>query len=223
MPPTEQRDVSFIIAIDGPAAAGKGTLARHLARHFGLIHLDSGALYRAVAARVLRAGGDPASPDDALAAAKELGPADLDDPALRNEETGQAASRVAAIPTVRAALLTYQRKVAETPPGAVIDGRDIGTVVCPDADVKFFVTASLEARAGRRLKELQDRGAKSIHSRLLREMEERDRRDAERAVAPLKPAEDAKEIDTTDLDADAVFQTALSHIEIFARPLTPRE
>lgn len=203
----------LVIAVDGPAASGKGTLARRLAAYCGLAHLDSGALYRAVAVRVLRAGGDPGNVADAIAAAQGLEAGDLEDPALREEITGQAASKVAAVPQVRAALLDYQRAVAATPPGAVIDGRDIGTVVCPDAALKFFLTARLEARVARRLKELQDRGAKSIHTALEREMEERDRRDAERAVAPLKPADDAIEIDTTDLDADGVFQAALSYVE----------
>jgi CMP/dCMP kinase len=207
----------FVIAVDGPAASGKGTLARRLARHYGLAHLDSGALYRAVAVRVLRSGGDPGDAADAITAAQGLEAGDLEDPALRDETTGQAASKVAAVPKVRAALLDYQHAVAATPPGAVIDGRDIGTVVCPGAALKFFLTAGLEARVARRLKELQDRGAKSIHSALEREMEERDHRDAERAVAPLKPADDAIEIDTTDLDADGVFQAALSYVEASGR------
>ncbi len=207
----------FVIAVDGPAASGKGTLARRLARHCGLAHLDSGALYRAVAIRVLRSGGDPGDAAAAILAAQGLEAGDLEDPGLRDETTGQAASKVAAVPKVRELLLDYQRAVAATPPGAVIDGRDIGTVVCPGAALKFFLTAGLKARVARRLKELQDRGAKSIHSALEREMGERDRRDAERAVAPLKPADDAIEIDTTDLDADGVFQSVLSHVEASGR------
>ncbi len=207
----------FVIAVDGPAASGKGTLARRLARHYGLAHLDSGALYRAVAVRVLRSGGDPGDAADAIAAVQGLTAGDLEDPHLRDETTGQAASKVAAVPKVREALLDYQRAVAATPSGAVIDGRDIGTIVCPGAALKFFLTAGLEARAARRLKELQDRGAESIHSALEREMEERDRRDAERAEAPLKPAADAIEIDTTDLDADGVFQAALLYVEASGR------
>lgn len=207
----------FVVAVDGPAASGKGTLARRLADHWGLTHLDSGALYRAVAARVLRSGGDPGNAANAIAAAQAVETDDLEDPTLRDEATGQAASKVAAVPKVREALLDYQRAVAATAPGAVIDGRDIGTVVCPGADLKFFLTARLETRVARRLKELQDRGAKSIHTGLEREMEERDRRDAERAVAPLKPADDAIELDTTDLDADGVFQAALSYVEASGR------
>ena len=207
----------FVIAVDGPAAAGKGTLARRLARHCGLAHLDSGALYRAVAVRVLRSGGDPDNAAAAIAAAQALEAGDLEDPALRDETTGQAASKLAGVPRVRELLLDYQRAVAATPPGAVIDGRDIGTVVWPGAALKFFLTASLEARVARRLKELQDRGAESIHSALEREMEARDRRDAERAVAPLKPADDAIEIDTTDLDADGVFRAAWSYVEASGR------
>jgi len=203
----------MIIAIDGPAAAGKGTLARRLARHFDFAYLDSGLLYRAVALRILRAGGDPADKAAAERAARSIEAGDLGDPELRQDATAAAASKAAAIPAVRASLLAFQRSFAERPPdgkrGAVLDGRDIGTVVCPDADHKLFVTASLEERARRRSKELRERGVTTIHSRVLREMRERDARDRERDIAPLVPAKDAVVLDTTDLDEDAAFAAAL--------------
>jgi cytidylate kinase len=202
----------MIIAIDGPAAAGKGTLARRLADRFGLNYLDTGALYRAVGVAVLRAGGDPADPEAAAGAARSLDPAGLADPALRGEAAGEAASKVAAIPAVRAALLDFQRAYAARPPGAVLDGRDIGTVVCPDAQVKIFVTASLERRAERRLKELLDKGVSAIGERVLQEMKDRDARDSARSVAPLVPAADAVLLDTTELDADAAFAAAVQII-----------
>lgn len=206
----------MILAIDGPAAAGKGTLARRLAAHFGLAYLDSGLLYRAVGLRVLRRGGDPADPETAVAAAQAVSAADLDDPELRTDATAAAASKAAAIPGVRAALLDFQRDFAANPPdgakGAVLDGRDIGTVVCPDTRYKLFVSASVEERAGRRLKELRQSGVETIHSRVLREMRERDARDRERAIAPLVPAKDAVVLDTTELDEDATFAAALEII-----------
>jgi len=207
----------MIVAVDGPAAAGKGTLARRLAAHYDLAYLDTGLLYRAVGLALLRAGADPADRDAAQAAARALDVGALDDPALRSDETAQAASQVAAIPEVRTALLDLQRQAAETPPqgkaGVVMDGRDIGTVVCPHADVKIFVTASLEARAERRLKELRDRGIESIASRVLQDMKERDARDRGRKAAPLVPASDAFMLDTTDLDVDAALAAALEHID----------
>jgi cytidylate kinase len=202
----------MIIAIDGPAAAGKGTLARRLARHFHLNYLDTGALYRAVGWSVVSAGGDPADPAVAEEAARRLDPACLSDAALRDEAAGQAASKVAALPGVRAALLAFQRAYAAKPPGAVLDGRDIGTVVCPQAEVKLFITASVECRAARRLKELLDRGEPAIGERVLEEMRERDARDRARSVAPLVPAPDAEVLDTTALDADAAFAQALAII-----------
>lgn len=206
----------MIIAIDGPAAAGKGTLARRLAAALGLAYLDTGLLYRAVGNAVLRDGGDPSDVAAAKAAARALETGDLDDPALREDAAAQAASKVAAIPEVRAALLDFQRDFAQIPPagkaGAVLDGRDIGTVVCPDAEIKIFVTASLQARARRRLKELRGRGIESIESRVLRDMQERDARDRNRDIAPLAAADDALTLDTTGLDADAVFAAALAHI-----------
>lgn len=206
----------MIIAIDGPAAAGKGTLARRIAGHFGLALLDTGLLYRAVGIAVLRSGGDPADPETAARAARTLDSADLENPDLRGDAAAGAASKVGAIPAVREALLEFQRRFAARPPdglkGAVLDGRDIGTVVCPDADAKLFVTASVEVRAARRVKELRERGLEAIHSRVLHEMKERDRRDANRAVAPLEPAEDAFLLDTSDLDPEAVFAEAVAFI-----------
>ncbi len=207
----------MIIAVDGPAASGKGTLARRLAQHLGLAHLDTGRLYRAVGLAVIRAGRDPSDTGAAEAAARALDPDMLDDPTLAGDEAAQAASKVAAIPAVRAVLLQFQREFAESPPdgaaGAVLDGRDIGTVVCPDADFKFFVTASAPTRAERRHKELLNRGETSIYARVLQDLRERDARDSARNVAPLKPAEDAIVLDTTDMDADAAFATAARHIE----------
>ncbi len=207
----------MIVAVDGPAAAGKGTLARRLAAHYDLAYVDTGLLYRAVGLALLRAGADTADPDAAQAAARALDVGALDDPSLRSDEAAQAASEVAAIPEVRTALLDLQRQAAETPPqgkaGVVMDGRDIGTVVCPHADVKIFVTASLEARAERRLKELRDRGIESIASRVLQDMKERDARDQGRKAAPLVPASDAFMLDTTDLDVDAALAAALEHID----------
>lgn len=211
MPPTEP--APLVIAVDGPAAAGKGTLARRLAAHYGLRHLDTGALYRAAALRLLRAGGDPAQESEAAAAAERISGADLEDPALRGEDVGQAASAVAVHGGVRRALLGYQRRFAAEPPGAVLDGRDIGTVVCPDARVKIYLEASAEVRAARRLCELRSRGVESIDSRVLDEIKARDARDRRRSAAPLKPAADACVIDTSALDPDAVFERAVAIVE----------
>jgi len=201
-----------IIAIDGPAASGKGTLARRLAERYGLAVLDTGKLYRATALKALENGGDPADPAIAEAAAKRVRPEDLADPRLREDRVAQAASVVAAIPAVRAALLAFQRDFARHPPagfkGAVLDGRDIGTVVCPEAEVKLFVTANAEARAARRFKELQESGEIAIYQRVLQDIEQRDARDRERQAAPLRQAEDALALDTTTLDADAAFREA---------------
>lgn len=197
-----------IIALDGPAAAGKGTLAKKLAAHFGYDHLDTGSLYRAVASKSLRTG---LSAEDA---AQSFSIADLSAPDLRAEKVAQHASVVAAIPAVRAALLDFQRDFARQPPGgngAVLDGRDVGTVVCPWPEtVKFFVTASLEARAQRRYAELLAKGESPIHAAVLAEMAERDRRDTQRKDAPLKPAPDAILLDTSGLTAEAAFQAALA-------------
>jgi cytidylate kinase len=203
---------SFIVAVDGQAAAGKGTLARRIAAHFNLAFLDTGSLYRATGLAVLRAGGDPADPRQAAAAAESLDLAELaalrpED--LRTEAVGNAASQVAAIPSVRAALLEAQRRFARQPPdgkaGAVLDGRDIGTVVCPDADVKIFVTAALDVRVERRIKELRDRGETVIPARVRAEMVARDARDSGRSVAPMVPAADAWQLDTSALSADQVW------------------
>jgi cytidylate kinase len=207
----------FVVAIDGPAASGKGTLARRLAARFGLVHLDTGTLYRAAAFLVLAENGDPADPALAEAAARRLNPTLLDDRRLLSEAVAQASSVVAAIPGVRAALLAFQRDFAAHPPGsargAVLDGRDIGTAVCPDAAVKLFVTASPAARAERRLRELRDSGATVIYRDVLQDMTERDARDSGRRVAPLAAAPDAVTIDTTGLDADRVFDLASGVIE----------
>jgi len=190
--------MSFIIAIDGPAAAGKGTIARALAAHFGFHHLDTGLLYRATGAK----GGDP------VRAALDLSPADLARHDLRSAEAGQAASRIAAIPEVRAALVTFQHRFAAQEPGAVLDGRDIGTVICPDAQVKLYVVASDAVRAERRAAEL---GADPAV--MLTELRERDRRDSERAAAPLRPAEDAIVLDTSDLSIDEAINRAIAAVD----------
>jgi cytidylate kinase len=201
-----------VIAVDGPAAAGKGTLARRLAAHLGLAYLDTGLLYRATGRRVLDAGADPRDPAAAEAAARGLTPADLARGDLRGPEADMAASAVAAQPGVRAALLDWQRDFGRTH-GAVLDGRDIGTVVFPDARVKLFVTASAEERARRRWLELRGRGTEADPAQVLAELRARDEQDAARAVAPMKPAEDAVLIDTTEMDADAAFARALAVVE----------
>jgi cytidylate kinase len=200
----------FVIAIDGPAASGKGTLARRLAEHFGFAHLDTGALYRATALLVLEQGGDPADPVTAARAAGLVHPPLLSDPRMRGEAVSVAASIVAANPGVRRALLDLQRNFAAHPPrpakGAILDGRDIGSIVCPAAEVKLFVTASAEERARRRAEELRQQGAAAILEDVLQDLKERDARDTERRAAPLIAAPDATVIDTTTLDADTVFE-----------------
>ena len=206
----------MIIAVDGPVAAGKGTLARRLAGALGLAYLDTGSIYRAVAAKILAAGGDPEDHGLAVEAALGLDPADLARGDLRREDVGQAASKVAANQAVREALLDFQRRFARQPPGgesgAVLDGRDIGTVVCPGAEVKFFLTASIEARAARRHKELLQRGEESIYARVLQDLRERDARDSGRSTAPMKAAEDALRLDTSEMDADQAFAAAMAEI-----------
>ncbi|WP_299622385.1 (d)CMP kinase [Pelagibius sp.] len=206
----------MIIAVDGPVAAGKGTLARRLAGALGLAYLDTGSIYRAVAAKILAAGGDPEDHGQAVETARGLDPADLARGDLRREDVGQAASKVAANQTVREALLDFQRRFARQPPGgeagAVLDGRDIGTVVCPGAEVKFFLTASIEARAARRHKELLQRGEESIYARVLQDLRERDARDSGRTTAPMKAAEDALRLDTSEMDADQAFAAAMAEI-----------
>jgi cytidylate kinase len=200
----------MIIAIDGPAASGKGTLAKRLAAHFGFHVLDTGLLYRAVARDIERAGFHLGDRWAALAAARCLDPATLDDPVLRGVPAGDKASVVAKIAEVRGALLEYQRQFARRPPGAVLDGRDIGTVVCPQADIKIYVTATPEERARRRHLEHQARGEPATYEDLLADIRSRDARDSGRAVAPLTAAPDAIIIDTTTLDADAAFAAALN-------------
>src|SRR5436189_2625618 len=195
-----------VIAVDGPAASGKGTLARRLAAHYGLRHLDTGLLYRAVGLIAEARGQDP------VAVAEQLAFSDLEQTDLRGDAAAQAGSRVAAIPTVRAALRPVQHRFAADPPGAVLDGRDIGTVVFPDAPVKLYIDADLEDRARRRHKELIGRGLESIYSRVLQDMKERDARDRARTVAPLTPAKDALVIDSSRLDADAVFARAVGYV-----------
>lgn len=199
----------MIVAIDGPSAAGKGTLSRRLAATLGYHHLDTGLLYRAVGARLLAAGIDPADAEAAGHAARELGPADISREGLREENVGRAASVVAANPAVRAALVEFQRRFAAQPPGAVLDGRDIGTVICPGAEVKLYVVASAEVRARRRHDELRGRGEPATYAAVFRDLQERDARDQARGTAPAKPAEDAIVLDTTDLTADEVFAQAI--------------
>ena len=203
----------MIVAIDGPAASGKGTIARRLAAHYGLPHLDTGLLYRATAASLLQAGRDLNDPAAAVAAARALGLTEFDEDWLRGAQMGEAASVVAAMPDVRAALLKAQRDFAARPGGAVLDGRDIGTVVCPGAHVKIFVTASPAARAQRRALELVRRGEKMDYAQVLADIARRDARDAERADAPMKPAADAVELDTTSLDIDAALARAVAIVE----------
>ena len=202
----------MIIAIDGPAASGKGTMARRIAKEIGVPYLDTGSLYRAVGVFTLRRGGDPANETDAVAAANELNINDFSPEDLRAEAAGNAASKVAAIPGVRAALLAYQRSFAAKPAGAVLDGRDIGTVVCPDADAKIFVTASLEVRVQRRIKELREKGESVNEQRVWDDMVARDERDSNRGVAPLKPADDAFVLDTSSMNADEAFAQAKAFI-----------
>lgn len=197
--------MSFTVAIDGPAAAGKGTISKAVAAHFGFSHLDTGLLYRAVGRRTLEGVG-------ALEAAQSLTAEELEQCDLRTAEIAQAASKVAVIPEVRAALVDFQRAFARRSGGAVLDGRDIGTVICPNAEVKLFVTASPEVRAERRFLELSAKGADVTRERVLADVKERDARDAERSAAPMKPAEDAVQLDTTDLSIEAALAKALEII-----------
>jgi cytidylate kinase len=215
----------MIIAIDGPSASGKGTLARRLAQRLSYAYLDTGALYRCVGKAVLDAGQDPADEASAVMAAKSLSgrlkPEDLQDPSLRTAEVGQAASKTAAFPSVRQALFDFQQQFAQNPEptaqiktfgGVILDGRDIGTVICPNADVKLFVTASDEERAQRRLKEYLGKGIAADFDTVLAEMKQRDERDASRDAAPLKPASDAHVIDTSAMSEAEVMEHALSII-----------
>lgn len=203
----------MIIAVDGPVAAGKGTLARRIAHHYNLKYLDTGALYRAVGLLVLRRGQDPSNEAHALMAAHDVAQIDLTDPALRAEETGNAASAVAVIQSVRNVLLDYQREVANAKPGAVLDGRDIGTVVCPDADVKLFITASAEVRAERRFQELVAKNIATTFDAVFADLQARDARDSSRASSPLVAAEDAHLLDTTKLDIEAALKKACELID----------
>jgi CMP/dCMP kinase len=205
----EEAGCPMIIAIDGPAASGKGTLARRLAAHFGLPHLDTGLLYRATALSLRDSGKGTHDVEAAIEAARALALTDFDEPRLRSRTLGEAASLVAAIPAVRTALLETQRRFAGRAQGAVLDGRDIGTVVCPDADVKIFVTASPETRAGRRARELWERGETVSYEAILDDILRRDARDTGRNAAPLKAAVDAAILDTTDLGVNDAFQAAL--------------
>ncbi len=195
--------MKFTVAIDGPAAAGKGTISRAIAERFGFRHLDTGLLYRAVGRRVL--DGSPPQ-----IAASTLRQRDILREDLRTQEVADAASKVAALPEVRAALVAFQRTFARRDGGAVLDGRDIGTVICPDADVKLYVTASAEVRAERRFVELQDKGLETTYDTVLAEVRDRDRRDSERASAPLTAASDAVVIDTSELSVDAAIEAAAS-------------
>ncbi|MEO1200731.1 MAG: (d)CMP kinase [Pseudomonadota bacterium] len=203
----------MIIAVDGPAASGKGTLSKRLASHYRLQYLDTGLLYRAVGALVLASGGDLDDVETAVSAARALDLDHLDPDPLRGAGTGEAASRVAALPDVRQSLLELQRAFATRAPGAVLDGRDIGTVICPDANAKLFVTATPETRADRRYKELTGRGESADFDTVLADIHKRDARDMGRAIAPLRPAEDAHLLDTTEMDIDTAFRNAVRLIE----------
>jgi CMP/dCMP kinase len=203
----------MIIAIDGPAASGKGTLGKHLARHYGYRHLDTGVVYRAVAFALLQAGADLRDEVLAVSAAHALDPETFGDPMLKSQKVGDAASVVSAIPSVREALVNFQRTFAEGPPGAVLDGRDIGTVICPHADVKIFVVADPKVRAKRRTLEARARGEDADEATILADILARDARDQNRAVAPLKPASDAYLLDNTNLDIEAGVRAAVDIVE----------
>lgn len=207
----------MIIAVDGPAAAGKGTLARALAEHFGYAYLDTGSLYRGVAHAVLMSGSEAQDEAAGVMAAETLDPAKIDPVAIRTPEVSEAASVVAAMPPVRAAILAFQRRFAENPPngepGAILDGRDIGTVVCPDADVKLYVTASAEIRAHRRWLELKGSGSDLSEAQVLADVRDRDARDTDRATSPMRPADDAHLLDTSNLSIEAAFGAAVALIE----------
>jgi cytidylate kinase len=203
----------LVIAIDGPAASGKGTLARRLAAHFNLPHLDTGLLYRATACALLDEGLPLDDVPAAVAAARGLALSDFDEHRLRTRDMGEAASIVAAMPQVRAALIDLQRSFAARREGAVLDGRDIGTVICPTADVKIFVTASPDTRANRRALELRSRGEKVDYAAIVEDIRKRDARDSGRSSAPLRQATDAVTLDTTNLDIEAAFEAAVAIIE----------
>ena len=203
----------MIIAIDGPAASGKGTLGKRLAAHYGLAHLDTGLIYRAVAKALIDGGQSPGDMKAAAAAAKALDPSHFDEVALKAHSISEAASIVSAIPEVRDALLAFQREFAARPPGAVLDGRDIGTVICPNADVKIYVTATPEVRARRRSAEYTAQGRNIDEAAVLADIRKRDERDQNRAAAPLRRAPDAHLLDTTHLDIDAAIRAAIDIVE----------
>lgn len=196
----------MIIAIDGPAASGKGTLAKKLAEYFNLGYLDTGSIYRALGYKITSAGGDPYDKKIAIQMAKELNEEDMKNPHLYDEGVGRAASIVAVIKEVREILYEYQREFSQRPGGAVLDGRDIGTIICPDADLKFYITADIEDRAERRFKQLQNKGINIIYQSVLEDLQRRDERDSGRTVAPLVKAEDAIHIDTTNMPVSEVFE-----------------
>jgi cytidylate kinase len=204
---------NLIIAVDGPAASGKGTVARALAKHFGLPHMDTGMLYRAVAVSLNRFGGDPGNEFEAVRAVAGLAQVAADDPELRSEIAGSVASRISAYPGVRAALIERQRDFARQDGGAVLDGRDIGTVIAPGATAKLFVTASAEVRARRRLAELEARGAAAHFDDVLIDIRARDERDAGRAAAPLMQAADAELLDTSEMGVEAAIARAIALVE----------
>ena len=203
----------MIIAIDGPAASGKGTLAKRLAAHYGYRHLDTGVIYRAVAYALIRAGADLCDEARAVQAALELDPDKFEDPILKTQTVAEAASVVSAIPRVREALVNFQRRFAAGPPGAVLDGRDIGTVICPHAEVKIFVLADPEVRARRRTLEARARGEKADEAAVLADILQRDERDKNRAVAPLNPADDAYLLDNSNLDIEGGVRAAIDIVE----------
>lgn len=203
----------MIIAIDGPAASGKGTLARLLAEHYQLRHLDTGVIYRAVAFALMQAGADLRDEALAVAAAMELDPQNFANPALKTQKVGEGASVVSAIPAVREALINFQQQFAAAPPGAVLDGRDIGTVICPNADVKIFVVADPRVRARRRTLEARARGEEADEAAVLADIIRRDERDKNRTTAPLKPAADAYLLDNTNLDIEAGVRAAIDIVE----------
>ena len=203
----------MIIAIDGPAASGKGTLGKRLAKHYGYRHLDTGVIYRAVAYALMEAGADLHDEVLAVSAALELDPEKFGTPILKTQKVGEAASVVSAIPKVREVLVNFQRQFAADPPGAVLDGRDIGTVICPDADVKIFVVADPKVRARRRTLEAKARGEDADEAAVLQDILQRDERDKNRAVAPLKPAPDAYLLDNSNLDIEAGVRAAIDIVE----------
>ena len=203
----------MIIAIDGPAASGKGTLAKRLAAHYGYHHLDTGVIYRAVAHALISRGADLEDEAAAVRAAQGLDPGSFDNPALKSDQVGTAASVVSAIPKVRAVLVEFQRQFAGKPPGAVLDGRDIGTVICPNAEVKIFVVADPKIRAHRRTLEARARGEKADEAAILADILARDERDRNRTVAPLKPAADAYLLDNSRLDIEGGVRAAIDIVE----------